>query len=107
MIFCTPVRGWPGGRIWINTSTLLVRYNTAVDFIGSIDDKALVPKGIARQPIALVDYWVDRFIQRPIDEDKRQVLINQLGQNLGEKPETSGIRRMVELVVSMPEYQLC
>jgi len=101
------VRGWPGGRIWINTSTLLVRYNTAVDFIGSIDDKALVPKGIARQPIALVDYWVDRFIQRPIDEDKRQVLINQLGQNLGENPETSGIRRMVELVVSMPEYQLC
>src|SRR2546421_156104 len=24
------VKGWPGGRMWINTSTLFVRYNTAV-----------------------------------------------------------------------------
>jgi uncharacterized protein (DUF1800 family) len=96
------VKGWPGGRSWINTSTLLVRYNTAVDFIGSIADDKLVPPGVERQPIALVDHYTERFIQRPISEDKRQVLINQLGQ----KPDNNSVRRMVELVVSMPEYQL-
>src|SRR5204862_1818128 len=28
------VKGWPGGRMWINTSTLFVRYNTAVWLAG-------------------------------------------------------------------------
>ena len=28
------VKGWPGGRHWINTSTLLVRYNTALALVG-------------------------------------------------------------------------
>jgi uncharacterized protein (DUF1800 family) len=28
------VKGWPGGRMWISTSTLFVRYNTAVYLAG-------------------------------------------------------------------------
>jgi len=112
VLFMPPnVRGWPGGRSWINTSTLLVRYNTAVEFVRSMDEKTVVPPGVDRHPIALVDYYVDLFIQRPIDEDKRQVLIDQLQgdskNNSKTGPDNSRIRRMIELVVSMPEYQLC
>ena len=28
------VKGWPGGRMWVNTATLFVRYNTAVFLAG-------------------------------------------------------------------------
>ena len=28
------VRGWPGGHMWINTSTLFIRYNTGVYLAG-------------------------------------------------------------------------
>ena len=38
------VRGWPGGRMWINTSTLFIRYNTGVWLAGG-EVPALQPVG--------------------------------------------------------------
>jgi hypothetical protein len=52
----------------------------------------------------LVDQWVQRLIQRPINPDKRQVLIDALNDQ-PQRPEY--VRKMVQLIVSMPEYQLC
>ena len=51
-----------------------------------------------------VDYWVSRLIQRPVDAEKRKVLIDSLGASAGAE---ESIRRMVQLIVSMPECQLC
>ena len=52
----------------------------------------------------VVEYWVSRLIQRPIDDGKRKSLV----EALGEKPENEqSVKRMVQLIVSMPEYQLC
>jgi len=125
------VRGWPGGRMWINTSTLFVRYNMAVNLAGG--GSILFPKMGGRrfdtpakgnqdvqsppanfQPAAvvqtadsaedLVDQWVQRLIQRPISPDKRQVLIDALNDQ-PQRPEY--VRKMVQLIVSMPEYQVC
>jgi hypothetical protein len=122
------VKGWPGGRDWINTSTLFVRYNTAVRFVGGgggetvaaggpifnrlmqarsggtgqpFDPEAVGPKGTPEQ---VVDGWVSRLIQRPIDSDKRQILLDSLGDR---SDDPQSVRRMVQLIVSMPEYQLC
>ena len=47
---------------------------------------------------------VKRSIQRPISPDKRQVLIDALNDQ-PQRPEY--VRKMVQLIVSMPEYQLC
>jgi hypothetical protein len=116
------VRGWPGGRAWINTSTLLIRYNTAV-FLAGQTMPVLTGLGglrgnLRQRPVAppafapdvggsaaqVVDYWVDRLIQRPLDAQRRRVLIESLGTGpLRERDE----RRMVQLIVSMPEFQLC
>jgi uncharacterized protein (DUF1800 family) len=127
------VKGWPGGRMWINTSTLFVRYNTAVWLAGGAVPAMDFQRGqgagnklfagggrmmmeIQRRatthfdpkttgtPDEIVDAWLARLIQRPIEDPSRQVLVDSLKQS-GTSPDS--IRKMVQLIVSMPEYQLC
>jgi uncharacterized protein (DUF1800 family) len=126
------VKGWPGGRMWINTSTLFVRYNTAVWLAGgsvpaievggkNTGNKLLAGAGKLRAEIArrgltnfnpkgngtpeeIVDAWLWKLIQRPVEESSRQVLVDAINPN-PTSPES--IRKMVQLIVSMPEYQLC
>jgi hypothetical protein len=119
------VKGWPGGRLWINTSTLFVRYNTAVAMVGGgmggnggqghgpIFNRVMEQRGGAFNPEAVgphgtpeqvVDGWVNRLIQRPIDDSKRKILLDALGED---SDDPQSVRRMVQLIVSMPEYQLC
>jgi len=118
------VRGWPGGRMWINTSTLFIRYNTGVWLAGGEvpalsrldrkgDARGALPDRIAKStdfdpaasgdPGKVVDSWVNRLIQRPIDKDKKQILVNVLADGVN----TDSVRKVVQLIVSMPEYQLC
>ncbi len=116
------VKGWPSGRDWINTSTLFVRYNTCVWLAGggggapaqggrrgverlSGARRAAIfdPEG-GDDPAEVVDRWVSRLIQRPIDSGKRQILIDALD---GQPRRRENVRRMIQLIVSMPEYQLC
>ncbi len=113
------VKGWPGGKMWINTSTMFVRYNTALwlaggeplatgkkildagnKFRGKQPGVAVDADGPAKE---IVDEWVARLIQRPIAEEKRSLLIDVVGQ----KPTETTVRNMVNLILSMPEYQLC
>lgn len=126
------VKGWPGGRLWINTSTLFVRYNTGVFLTGGeIPDigrmkfgKAIIVGGKQardaaragpvpfkadeetelRTPEAVAAYWVGRLIQRPIDDEKMATLVATLGNKPQDEPT---VRRMIQLIVSMPDYQLC
>jgi hypothetical protein len=114
------VKGWPGGRMWINTSTLFVRYNTALWLAGGepiVSGRRLMDAGnkFRRQqapdigvdtdgaPSQIVDEWVDRLVQRSIPEEKRSVLIDVVGK----KPTEASVRNMINLILSMPEYQLC
>ena len=108
------VKGWPGGRAWINTATLFVRYNTCVALAGGnfeggrrfepIRLKAKFKPDGADTAAQVVDHWLARLIQRPVDEEKRQTLIEALGE-LARNEEA--VKRVVQLIVSMPEYQLC
>ena len=45
-----------------------------------------------------------RLIQRPVADEKRKVLVDALGS---EPEKSDNVRKMVQLIVSMPEYQLC
>jgi uncharacterized protein (DUF1800 family) len=103
------VRGWPGGRMWINTSTLFVRYNTGYRLLdGQLPrvDKSHLSDETKDAPDAnaVVDYWVNRLIQRPISAEKRQVLIEALGSDPNREVN---VRKMLQLIMSMPDYQLC
>ncbi|HEV7300276.1 MAG TPA: DUF1800 domain-containing protein [Tepidisphaeraceae bacterium] len=114
------VKGWPGGRLWVNTSTLFVRYNTAVWLAGGeipvapgrrLMDRAMRRRGQSnfkpdggRDADAVVDAWVTTLIGRPIGDSQRKLL----REALGDRPDREeNVRRMVQLIVSMPEYQLC
>jgi hypothetical protein len=52
----------------------------------------------------LVDAWVAKLIQRPIDAKQREILVDALGDNPDDERSQ---RHMVQLILSMPEYQLC
>jgi uncharacterized protein (DUF1800 family) len=120
------VKGWPGGRTWINTSTIFVRYNTAVWLAGGgtavsggrsvarfvqmrgmgrfgMNSPRFNPKAEGASHAEIVDAWLNRLIQRPISDDRKKVLV----EALGDRPEMGGVKRMIQLIVSMPEYQLC
>lgn len=105
------VKGWPGGRAWINTSTLFVRYNTAVAMAGGPLPLRARPAlsgpsidvGTSGTPRQIVYEWVERLIQRPVEDEKIATLVAAVG----EKPSDESVKKMVQLIVSMPEFQLC
>ena len=100
------VKGWPGGHSWINASTLFARYNTAMRLAGATQGTSSPAGGLdpSKGAEAIVDALVERLIQRPISPDKRQVLVD--GYKSRPRPEQA-IREATQLIVSMPEYQLC
>ena len=46
-------------------------------------------------PKALADYWVNRLIQRPIAEDKKQVLLEAIGKSANE----NSLKQMIQLLL--------
>lgn len=150
------VKGWDGGRKWINTATLFSRYNFASDFVrgsnrrqelqaegrrrrrdavieevvANIDDypglsiptRPVDPAGQpAFDPVlivernglesreAVVDHFVQRLLQQPIDADRRAALLEMLDderEDFDAKRLRKRIIGMVNVILNMPEYQL-
>jgi uncharacterized protein (DUF1800 family) len=96
------VRGWVGHRQWINTNTVFVRYNMGVRLAN--ERLAPLPDDQAGTPQAAADQWIAKLVQRPIADHQKNVLVNALGDDPGNR---WSLRRMVQLILSMPEYQLC
>jgi uncharacterized protein (DUF1800 family) len=88
------VKGWPSGRASINTTTLFARQNAAV-WLASM--ASVQPSDLAwdRQ----VDQWLDRLIPAGVGPEKRAALVD-LGR------EGSDVSGLVQLIVSLPEFQL-
>ena len=114
------VKGWPGGRTWINTSTLFVRQNTALWLAGgeavSGSKRGNRNKSRKNQQAShtlkvsadgeagdLVDEWVASLIHRDIPADRRAVLLATVGKS----PTQESVTALVQLILSMPEFQLC
>lgn len=109
------VKGWDGGRDWINTSRLLVRYNSVVGVAdrGNVDLAAsLESKGLcASEPI--VEHFAKSFLVMPLGDAKRAEIVRFLGQ-LPPQPEwakqrdalNTKLRAALATLLSTPEYQL-
>lgn len=125
-LFMPPsVKGWDGGRAWINTSTLFTRQNTLVYMLtgelAQTDRRFVDPTPY--DPRRLIACMNDPRIEGdpPDDLVANQLMDLVLGRRpygAGEllisaarkvaKPTTrDGIRTMLLLTTSMPEYQLC
>ncbi len=125
-LFMPPsVKGWDGGRAWINTSTLFTRQNTLVYMLtGEMaqTNRRFVDR-TPYDPRMLVSCMNDPRIEgSPPDETVANELLDLV---VGRRPygaaeqlisaahkvdrpaSSDGIRTMLLLTTSMPEYQLC
>lgn len=125
LFFPPNVKGWDGGRAWINTSTIFVRQNLAVYLLtGRRPDAAQWEEDGSDYDAMHLIASLDRSANDEVDV--RQAIIYLLRFNLGSQPFPSRVDTLVEyvttnggklnnktlvkvlcLIAAMPEYQLC
>ena len=126
LLYPPNVGGWPLGKGWINTASLMLRYNFstlllngAMPGVGGGRRAAparvehLIDAGKTKTAGDVVDQLVDRFVQSPLDRRRKWGLLRAFGTNREDMPIAatganfqSQLRSAVHLVMSMPEYQL-
>ena len=124
LLYPPNVGGWPSGKGWINTATILVRYNFGNLLLGGampgIGGRRQAPAridwldaGRIKTTGDVVDQLVDRLLQAPLDGRRRWGLLRALGANREDAPYAldgeqtqQQLRTAVHLLMSMPEYQL-
>lgn len=125
------VKGWPGNRAWINTNTLLTRYNLPVAILLG-DKPGLTDRSATQQQLARVlrrmavryrtdtpsaRQWAymldDYFTSGQLDDDQKQLLQNVIApqsrntNQAGPESYLAGVVAALHLTVSSCEYQLC
>jgi uncharacterized protein (DUF1800 family) len=102
------VKGWDGGKSWLNSTTVLERGNWCNDVIWGNDDFGLKPY----DPLA----WASRHAIAP--EQAAQAILDLFFQNddgargrdavvrTGRDGKADSLRKALQLIVHCPEYQL-
>ncbi len=119
------VKGWDGGRSWINTSTLYVRQNILAflltgkrpvgydpsaetdryDPMGLLSELAKSDKEALHDPDRVVDYLLKLTLGRT-PSHTREPLLAFLKEHQNQL-EPDHIRGLLLLITAMPEFQLC
>lgn len=133
ILFYPPnVAGWPGGRNWIDSSSLMLRlripqllyYNQELDVRGKTDDDQQMgeaPKGQMRRFAATIDWEpaLKLFAKTPENElieqtagylwatSTRQLPKAVLEKNTDQRSRTALLQTAMIQLMATPEYQLC
>jgi uncharacterized protein (DUF1800 family) len=126
------VKGWDGGKAWINASTLLMRYNMAGMVMNGETDRMrkmmmrsgegqmadgndgrtltpdvakIVPAELRADPKALVEALGFRFFQTKLTPKESAIFTKYLEDQHGDTSDQT-IRGLIQLMLSTPEYQL-
>jgi len=112
---CRPptVKGWTGGRYWINTATLVARHNLAAALLqsGKPYDSKLDPWAVAQKhgcatPEAAARFLLDLLVQADLESGTREALLQKtLVADSDGGPGTT-LRHLACAVATLPEYQL-
>ncbi len=90
------VKGWDGGRAWLNAATLVGRINLAADL--AVGQGRLVAGRTPETPPSL-DEALDLLLEDDVPDDVR----NQLEQHALRRGDDEGL---LQAVLALPEYQL-
>jgi len=110
LFFPPNVKGWDGGRTWINSSTILGRANMMARVIG--DDKTRFGGGNlveyfgrlgARRPDEIIDVLADLLLAVPLSPLIRSRLVDICGKN---SDLAIGIGEAMHALAALPEFQL-
>lgn len=109
------VKGWTGGRHWINSATLVGRHNLALALLqgsGTYADK-LNPWAVAKQHgcstlESNMRFLVDLFLQGDLYPDVYNTLVKtaQAPAGIGSDDPEEMVRRFAHAVVTLPEFYL-
>lgn len=130
MILLDPpnVKGWPGGRTWISTSTLPVRQKTTLDIVDQKLGVANGPRFYTYDPVAFAKTFPDPndihrlsadmalfFLNTPPSDKEAKLLFDALldggvdyewnVDDPDQKP-AERIRKFLKVVFQLPKYQL-
>lgn len=97
------VKGWDGGRAWISSATLLLRYNIAGTIVegSSVDPDKILPPSL--DATAACDAIGRRLFQFSMNETLRKKFLAYLN---GHPPGENVRRDLIHLMMSTPDYQL-
>lgn len=115
LFFPPNVKGWDGGRTWINSSTLLGRANLVAQVLA--DDStsfdraggslaALVEKSGASTPEKVVDWLAEMMVAVPIPPSAREALIQLATGSKALDDQSSRIASVIRALAALPEFQL-
>ena len=125
LMYPPSVKGWDGGRSWINTSTLYVRQNLMAfmltgkrpvgydpsaetdryDPTSLLSELLAADKEAARDPEKVVEYLLKLTLGRTPGHT-REPLLKFLANN-GNQTGPDHVRGLLLLITAMPEFQLC
>jgi uncharacterized protein (DUF1800 family) len=119
LLYPPSVKGWDGGRSWINTSTIFVRQNALtflltgrlpIGYDGNARDDRYDPAQLLdsadmRTPRLAADALLRLTLGGP-NEDAARVLTDFADEHGGEA-DRDVLTGMLLLITAMPEYQLC
>lgn len=126
-LFAPPnVKGWEGGQAWLNTATVLARYNFAQSLttgsgrvnlgenpvempaVGvAIDPAALVRREKLTEPEAILNFLAELLLQGDLREAARAKLLGFLKEgNPGDAALSQRVRETFHAIMTLPEYQL-
>lgn len=111
-IFFPPsVKGWDGGRTWINSSTLLGRANLIHRVLRNENTQfggGTLTEYASKQGLSSLTDVADRLIQQlfavPISNDIRDEIVNSSTERFSQREEQ--LRSLIHTFTSLPQFQL-
>ncbi|MDP7005539.1 MAG: DUF1800 domain-containing protein [Phycisphaerales bacterium] len=120
-LFAPPsVKGWDGGRTWINTSTMFMRQNTILYLLtgqrpdgeawesdGTYYDAMALASGHTNNPKEAIKYLIASLLNIESPSKDRISSLEDFMKTQHNKINNKTVTGLLTLITSMPEYQLC
>ena len=105
------VKGWDGGRAWINSSTLLGRANLVGRLVNGGETRfaggdlaKLADRNGASSPDEIVAWLEETLLAKPIPGDVRKRLVDLAATT---SDRSRGVASVLHALGGLPEFQLC